>query len=453
MSVVAVAMPRQEFTNIASCWDSRVRVMEGTKNHRVIPLYNSGTLLSANRNGLMAKALSYPDVEWVLCLDTDMYFPPNLIDKMIERAERNNIKVLSGVYFNRDLEFMLPVASNYIGEILGIPTFMPISDPIWNFIKKHGFDNIDNQCAYFDASDEEALLEIGGCGAGCLLIHRSVLDKIGKDWFSFKRDCSEDYYFCLAATEEGFKIYLDMSVQCGHLTSKAVTFRDFMEIHREDEVMFRARILHNHMVTAARYFNTDYEGLNQRICENAKTLHTTWKELGLGILNTDAYILDQLSWATSPTFAGIIHDAYSTIITPKGEGKALIFGGGIGTEAVLLASRGWNVTHYDISDHLLRYAQLYASTVQAPGTITFTNFLSGKYDIISIIDVLEYAPNPKQILSKLVDKNLKEGGILIIGLSQTTRRDFIHTDLTHNWEVTIKDLSIKQLSKYVYQKV
>lgn len=70
------------------------------------------------------------------------------------------------------------------------------------------------------------LVEADVVGAGCLLIHRSVLETLKKPWFDWRCDredlpanqrLSEDFSFCANAKAVGLKIFVDTSVQCRHL--------------------------------------------------------------------------------------------------------------------------------------------------------------------------------------------------------------------------------------------
>jgi len=83
----------------------------------------------------------------------------------------------------------------------------------------------------------EGLLPIAGCGMACVLIHRSVFEKIESPYFFPKPKLGEDLSFCLKVTESGIPIYLDTTLQFGHLGWKEVLESDFMEYyekHKDD---------------------------------------------------------------------------------------------------------------------------------------------------------------------------------------------------------------------------
>ncbi len=61
------------------------------------------------------------------------------------------------------------------------------------------------------------LLEIDICGSGCLLIHRTALEKIKFRYNLEEGPGVDDVFFCKDAKEAGFKIYADTAVKCQHL--------------------------------------------------------------------------------------------------------------------------------------------------------------------------------------------------------------------------------------------
>jgi len=58
--------------------------------------------------------------------------------------------------------------------------------------------------------------KVDAAGLGCLLIHKRVLDKV-KFRFDKKNKAFDDMYFCKDAYDNGFEIFVEMSVKCKHL--------------------------------------------------------------------------------------------------------------------------------------------------------------------------------------------------------------------------------------------
>ena len=66
--------------------------------------------------------------------------------------------------------------------------------------------------------DLKELTEVPFVPTGFLLIDMEVFKKIGKPYFSFNDGAeSEDVYFCNKAIKNGYKVYVDPTIQIGHI--------------------------------------------------------------------------------------------------------------------------------------------------------------------------------------------------------------------------------------------
>jgi FkbM family methyltransferase len=69
----------------------------------------------------------------------------------------------------------------------------------------------------------QGLIEVDGCGFGCVLVKSEVIRAIGYPQFVYKsaldhaNTLSEDNYFCMKAKSLGFKIYADTNILCEHI--------------------------------------------------------------------------------------------------------------------------------------------------------------------------------------------------------------------------------------------
>ena len=72
---------------------------------------------------------------------------------------------------------------------------------------------------HLDEVFEPGLIKIAYTGAGCMFIHRSVLEKI-KFRYDDEIDAWDDRWFGFDAYKNGFEIYLDNTVKCRHLYVK-----------------------------------------------------------------------------------------------------------------------------------------------------------------------------------------------------------------------------------------
>ncbi|MBN1644751.1 hypothetical protein JW851_01755 [Candidatus Woesearchaeota archaeon] len=139
--------------------------------------------------------------DYLLSLEQDVIPPENVIEKLL----RHNKKVISGVYYT-------------IYTFHGIPKLRPL---IWADVPgepdKMRFMN--SECTAAKNSNQPVLKKIKMCGLGCVLIHKSVLEKIK---FRVPNDCStyDDFAFCSDARESGENIWADLSLQCKHIIKK-----------------------------------------------------------------------------------------------------------------------------------------------------------------------------------------------------------------------------------------
>lgn len=150
------------------------------------------------RNSVASQVVQNPDIDYLFFLDSDVVPPPDAILRLL----RHRKPVISGMYCRRSPPHGVPVAQKN-GQWVTPPE--PGKDP---------------------------LMEVDVCGAGCLLIHRSVLTDIppqrqGKPWFDWRvdlqgifppEDCmSEDFTWNKHIKKFGVTTYLDTSVRCLHL--------------------------------------------------------------------------------------------------------------------------------------------------------------------------------------------------------------------------------------------
>jgi glycosyltransferase involved in cell wall biosynthesis len=155
------------------------------------PIFLSGMPFDHARNEACKAALA-GGYKWLFFLDDDVIPPPDAIEKLA----RHELDIVSGLYYRRHVPVEPVALRNVPGGRQYVRDFKPGD-----------------------------VVEVDVVGAGCLLIHRRVLEAVPKPWFEWLCDredlpksqqISEDYAFCEKAKRNGFRIYLDTSVQCDH---------------------------------------------------------------------------------------------------------------------------------------------------------------------------------------------------------------------------------------------
>jgi len=148
-----------------------------------------------SRNTLVRRFLG----DWLLQLDTDIEFEPDLLARMMLVAKRYKAEVVTCPYRRKE--------------------------PPHNTVIANYDQDLDEFIALSDAPAEVA--EVGACGAGCLLVFRNLFARIWNELGEMPFDLtyrgsrggrwSEDYSFCrrLHKLNPPVKIYC-----CGHIRLK-----------------------------------------------------------------------------------------------------------------------------------------------------------------------------------------------------------------------------------------
>ena len=172
--------------------------------------FQVGSLVYNARNELARQAIK-SEADWVLWLDSDMVFEPDLLKKMLKVCEENDIDFLTGLCFRRK------------------PPYTPtLFDRL---------DKMEHGASYTTImSVPEGRFKVGGCGfAGVLMstdILLSVAARFGGRMFDPLEGFGEDVSFCWRARQCGYEIWCDSDIELGHVGSMIVT-REFFEAYSE----------------------------------------------------------------------------------------------------------------------------------------------------------------------------------------------------------------------------
>lgn len=155
---------------------------------------------SSARNSLAQQMLG----DWLFMTDCDHAFEPDLLLRMVTVLNQAKIDVLTGVYRYRVHPY-LPVIYKWNEEAGG---FSVLATMDW----------------------EAPLQEIDCSGAGCLLVRRSVFQRIwselGENPFDILHPLSEDFSFFKRLKKLGIKAYCAPQIESQHLKIKRITSAD-----------------------------------------------------------------------------------------------------------------------------------------------------------------------------------------------------------------------------------
>lgn len=172
--------------------------------------------VALSRNILAAQGLK-EKAEWIFYLDSDIIPPLNVIPRLLA----HNLPIISGLYWRR-YENLQPC------------------------IYKLGEDGLPKSLTDDEVSMAGSqLMEVDGVGAGCLLMHSSVFEKlkptveqfdlqdpVTKEVLTCSKffeylvhhnvNLSEDIVMSSRVRGLGYKVFCDLGIKCGHLTTVMV---------------------------------------------------------------------------------------------------------------------------------------------------------------------------------------------------------------------------------------
>lgn len=171
----------------------------------------SGPRVAHARNEIVRTFLDTTTAEWLLMVDADVVFNLSHIDRVLAQADRSKRPVVSGLYFG--------------GGRSG--TMFPL---IYRLARWEGEAEPPEDWTPVEVVEDypEGLCRCDAVGAGFLLMHRKVLERMGNrygdpaPWFlegSVYRGLSfgEDWAFCMRLKEMGIELYIDTSIVVGHV--------------------------------------------------------------------------------------------------------------------------------------------------------------------------------------------------------------------------------------------
>lgn len=180
-----------------------------------------GPSLAGKRNKVCKTFLERTDSEWLLFIDDDQQFMPDLAQKMVDSADPVERPILSALIMAERSSSRFPIGPactvwHEEMQSFVIPPYIP----------------------------QERWWQVATIGTGCVLIHRTVLEKMReahKDdafpWFKHAQhpnqdtgepdEMSEDYVFSLRASALDYPLYVDTTIEVGHVKRRVLTSHDF----------------------------------------------------------------------------------------------------------------------------------------------------------------------------------------------------------------------------------
>ena len=167
--------------------------LEVPEGYRTEFQYFYGYNIDQVRNLIAHWAVHY---DYLFSVDSDIAFKPDTLKKLLSHDK----DMVSGLYIQR--KFDQHTLEIYEHNGTGGVSHMP-----------------------YEKLKGRRLVEIAGCGFGCVLVKSEVLRAVGYPQFEYHsaidhaHTISEDNDFCRKAMQRGFRIWADPSIQCRHIGS------------------------------------------------------------------------------------------------------------------------------------------------------------------------------------------------------------------------------------------
>jgi len=186
--------------------------------------YQAGCNLSTPRNEVVRQFLAYGQADWLWMVDSDMTFAPDVVERLLEYADPQKAPIVGGLCFGFDGH----------GDVQ--PTLYGLVEH-----PDHPGNLERLQVVRYHEWKPDAMYQVAGTGAACLLMHRSALVRIrdferpsgevgfnpAYPWFQESqhdgRPVGEDITFCWRAIQAGLPVYVNTAVQCGHVKDRVLT--------------------------------------------------------------------------------------------------------------------------------------------------------------------------------------------------------------------------------------
>lgn len=173
------------------------------ETYELLPaLRTSGLYVTENRNQIVRQAMN-AGADWLLQLDADESFPPELLRTIMRTADAENRPIVTGIYAN-------------IGKMEG--------DGSFNILNCIYAELPDGQYRALVPPENMQPFQIDAAGTGVLLTHLSVFSRIPAPWFwlyqieinGHAQFMNEDIGFFRLARDHGFQIWCDPLADVTH---------------------------------------------------------------------------------------------------------------------------------------------------------------------------------------------------------------------------------------------
>ena len=186
--------------------------------------YGTDGLVDA-RNKAIEEFLTNRDGQWLFWIDSDMGFSPDIVDRLMEVADPKERPIVGALAFTQR-----ETHDDGIGgwRCRAAPT-------VFDWV------HVDEQRGFAIRWDypRDTVTQCAGTGSACVLIHRSVFERIfekyGAAWYdksynhTMKQQTSEDLSFCMRAISLDIPVHVHTGVKTSHQKTVWLSEEDYLD--------------------------------------------------------------------------------------------------------------------------------------------------------------------------------------------------------------------------------
>lgn len=360
------------------------------------------------RNAMVTGAIQV-QADYLLMLDDDMILSPYRTAEaydFIDTLVKHNKDIVGALYFQRMGNYM-PVAMVKSGE------------RGYRFLRE---DELDG-----------GLQRVDVVGGGAMLVRMKVFDRLPQPYFAPEHEFGTDVQLCRAAADKGFEIWLDSSIELGHVKEDRIVItsrnraRFAMETNTPDEVkhqMVTGGFADSVLADIIEW--TGFKDMNTLSIAGQTFMTDESRDQFLAQGKTDAEwyaqfpkerVARQCWFNLSSPYKKQMTETILATVGDQIKANILDFGCGIGIPAFEFAKRGHRVTACDIRNTgTFKFLQWRVKKHGVP--MTFHDSTGGvphlggtKYAAVVAMDVLEHIPEWRTVLFELASR-IEPGGVL-----------------------------------------
>lgn len=295
-------------------------------------------------------------------------------------------------------------------------------------IMKEGTDG-----AYFFINYNEVenkMQEVAVTGGGCFLLRASMFDKMQEPWFAPEHQYGTDVQICRQARAAGYTVWCDTSVTLGHVLNKReiVTPKNYLKIKYEnmpqnvlitDEISKaqewdNSSAINLYRIDAEEYLGANQQEMGNMVIKYSLDMFEDFKPDG----DLEKYYgtrgKEQLARQVWYHHMKQTQEFDNWLLAKLGTVNSysiLDFGCGSSPVGFELALRGHNVDFVDVDGAgAYEFVKWRAKKYNLNGRAGWN--VSGPYDVVMFLDVLEHLPDFKPIMEEILPK-IKMGGVVI----------------------------------------